>query len=211
MDVGPRLLGNRSVVDSAAIPGMNCGGPFVGGKVVCSRGVDCVALKRPAVSTGRAVGRPVLDCFLRGGGGAGAVCIRCGQRRSISTAVYSGGGVANGLEADELDSERVFESDETFELDFFRRSLGLTTAIWGRFVESSITTCAIIGARTLTGLESTIYFLLELRSDLFPVGPATGLGMCSCLSVPCVTRLSSCRSVLQVSMRDLSDSAVSAW
>ena len=93
-----------------------------------------------------------VECFRRAFGASGAVFERSGTGRGSSRGVYLGGGVGRGVVAAVDDSDGAFDNDEEPELDdddFFLLSPGLTIAICDGFVESAITTRAIVGPRTL--------------------------------------------------------------
>jgi hypothetical protein len=130
--------------------------------------------------------------------------------------VYVGGGVGRGVVAAVDESDGAFDSEEEPELedvDFFLLSPGLTMAICDGFVESAITTRAIMGARTLVGSCETFLFLLLLDKLLSlpsarPFLSPCGLSVMDSRGRTCVILLKRCLSVLHVSTRDRSEISV---
>lgn len=171
-----------------------------------SRGVERAACVASKGGEGLLPATPFLPAF---GAAAGAVFARTATGRGGGSVAYSGGGV-EGVE------EALLSSEEEAELDFLRRSDGLTMAICEGLEESAMTTRASMGP--LTRVCEVVEALRLRRGGLGEHRRGSGAEsvMCSCgmmegRGLGWVRRLKSWRKARQVSTRERSESCVSAW
>ena len=107
---------------------------------------------------------------------------RLGTGLGNSRGVYLGGGVGRGVVVAVDGSEEAFDNDEEPELedvDFLLRSPGFTMAICAGFVESAMTTRAIMGPRTFVWPCEPLLLLLLLERLLPLPSPRRSFSTCS--------------------------------